>query len=110
MSTLQKILRTGLGAALITESSIRSAFSDIKVTGQAKDYMGRQIQKAKDEIIRVLMEELKNFLSHLDLQEELKKALSNLKVDVQATITLTPRPGGKSTKLSVSKNFKVNKK
>ena len=77
MSTMRKILATGVGAALMTEDGIR-------------EYLARQTQKGKDEIVKVVLGELKKFLEHLDLQSELRKALSGMTIEVEAKVRLTP--------------------
>lgn len=90
MGALRKILTTGVGAALMTEGRIRNAVSDINVTRQAKDYLTRQAQKGKEEFAKVVVGELKGFLSQVDLHEEIRKALTGLTVEVQARLRIIP--------------------
>ncbi len=94
MGTLKKIITTGVGAALMTEESLRNALADIQVTRQAKDYLSRQAQKGKKEFTRVLVGEFKKFLNHINLQEEIRKALGGLTVEV----TFKYRPNARTGK------------
>ncbi len=76
MSTFQKIINTGLGAALMTESGLR-----------------KLLVETKDSISELLLSEIKKFLARIDLQSELRRALSGMEVEVNATIKLIPREG-----------------
>ena len=109
MGTLRKILTTGVGAALMTEEGLRSVLSDIKLTRQARDYISRQASKGKEELAKVLASELKGFLDRVNIHDEIQKALAGMKLEVQATVTLSPRDGLKDqTKMTVRK-LKIRK-
>ena len=71
MSTFRKILTTGVGAALMTESSIRNVLSDNRITQQVSDYLSKQFLK---------------FLSEINIQKELRKVLEGLDIEVQAFV------------------------
>lgn len=88
MSTLRKILTTGVGAALMTESGIRSALSDNKITQQAVDYLTKQLVKGKEEVVNLVVGEFKKFLSQIDIQKEFRKALEGLDIEIQAFIRI----------------------
>lgn len=79
MGTLRKILTTGVGAALMTESQIRR---------QAGDYIARQAQRGKEEVAKVLSGEIKRLLHQTDLYEIIHKALDGLTIEVDARIRL----------------------
>jgi hypothetical protein len=94
MGTLKKILTTGVGAALMTESGIRSAISEIQLTRQAKEYLARQAQKGKEEVVKILARELKKSLNHIDIHREIQKALDGLTL----TVAFSYRPKAKRGK------------
>ena len=102
MSTLRKIITTGFGAALMTEGGLRNALTENLLTKQAKDYVLRQAQKGKEEVIRLVMSELKKFLTHVDLQEEIQKAMQGLNVQIEAKISFAPS-GKKQGKTHIAK-------
>ncbi len=102
IETLKKLLTTGVGAALLTESNIRNALTDMKLTQQAKDYLAKQAIKGKDEVVRVILNEVKRFLTHIQLHEEIRKALSGLTIAVDTTIKISA-----PTRIPKSKNKKV---
>ena len=95
MGALRKILTTGVGAALITEENLRALLGDGKITRQAKDYLVRQASKGRQELTKMLVGEFKRFLDHVDLQSEIQKAVTGMKIDIHATVTLSPqgKPG-----------------
>ena len=105
MGTLRKIFTTGVGAALMTEEGLRNAFTDIKLTRQARDYITRQALKGKEEVSKVVAGEIKRFLDHVDLH----KALAGLTLHVQASITIGPRDGSREPMKLTVKNLKIRR-
>ena len=99
MGTLRKILTTGVGAALMTESGLRGILSDIKV----RDYIAKQAMKGKEEISRVLASEIKGFLERINIHEEIQKALEDMLVEIQATVKLKTdqHHSKKSTRMTI---------
>ncbi len=85
MGTLRKILTTGVGAALMTESSLRNALSEIKLTQQAREYFARQ------------------------LHEEIQKALCGLTLEIQATVKISPRDSAKKENRFTVRRLKIRK-
>lgn len=105
MGTLRKIITTGVGAALMTEEGIRSAISDMKL----KEYLARQASKGKEELTKVVASELKRFLEHVDLHEEIQKALAGMTLEIQATVKLAPREKAKDQIKYTVKRLKIKK-
>lgn len=86
IDNLRKLLITGIGTALMTEDALLKYFGDLKLPRDAKKYLTSQAQRGKEELSRVLSEELRRYLTHLNLEEVVRKALDGMKVDVEATI------------------------
>jgi DNA-binding IclR family transcriptional regulator len=105
MGTLRKILTTGVGAALMTENGIRNALSDMKL----KEYLARQASKGKEELTKVVAAELKRFLEHVDLHEEIQKALTGMKLEIQATVTLAAKDKARDHIKYTVKKLKIRK-
>lgn len=93
----------------MTEGSLRNAFSESNLTRQARDYLGRQVAKGKEELTKVLVAELKGFLAKVNLHDEIQKALAGMKLEVQATVTLAPRDNMKSPTKFTVKKLKIRK-
>lgn len=70
MGTFEKIIRTGLGAALITEKEARS-------------YLSRQARRSKEELTNIVAREMARFLQRIDLKTEIRKALEGLTIEIR---------------------------
>src|SRR4026208_2156982 len=105
MGTLRKIITTGVGAALMTEGGIRSAISEMKL----KEYLSRQASKGKEELTKVVASELKRFLEHVDLHEEIQQALTGMKLEIHATVTLAAKDKGRDQVKYTVKKLKIRK-
>jgi hypothetical protein len=109
MGAIRKFLTTGLGAALATEEGIRSALSESQLTKQAREYLTRQAIKGKDEVSKVLRNEIKKFLNDINLHEELRKALAGLTLEIQASIHLKSADGSRHHDKASIRRLKIQK-
>ena len=87
----RKLFLTGLGAIFVTEESIRSALTELKLPKDAMGYMVDQAKKQKNDLIAVVASELSNFLSKLKVHEEIQKALSKLQIHIDAKLSFSPQ-------------------
>ena len=103
IDNLRKLLITGLGTALMTEDALLKYFADLKLPRDAKKYLASQAQRGKEELSRVLSDELRRYLAKLNLEEVLRKALDGMKVDVEASVRFSRgRPSLKVTRTQIS--------
>ncbi len=100
IDAIRKILTTGIGAALMTEESLSKFLSEIKLPRDAKNFLIKQAQRRKEDLANVIAQELKEFLTRINIHEELRKAFIGMKIDVQATIHVDK----KGTKINVTKS------
>lgn len=91
--TLKKALLTGVGALFMTEEGARRLARDWKLPKELIGYIGQQAQGAKEEILRVLSDEIRRFLESESLRREFWKALSSAAIEVKAEIRLVPAEG-----------------
>src|SRR5262245_29771579 len=105
MGTLRKIITTGVGAALMTEEGIRSAISDMKL----KEYITRQASKGKEEFTKAVAAELKRFFEHVNLHQEIQQALTGMKLEIQATVTLAAKDKTRDQVKYTIKKLKLRK-
>ena len=105
MSEIKKLISTGIGAVLMTEEGIRNAITGISLPRDAKKYLMDQASRRKEEVTSIISSEVKNFLSRINLHEEVKRALNGMTIDIQATIRLSDKlaPKLKSQKISTRK-------
>lgn len=87
---VRKVAVAGLGALFMTEDGIRSLAGQLKLPKEMLGFILGQAEKTKDEVGRVLSEELRRFLQSEKLRDEFFKTLSGMTVEVKAQIRLVP--------------------
>jgi hypothetical protein len=102
---VRKVAVAGLGALFMTEEGIRSLAGQLKLPKEVLGYVLGQAEKTKDEVGRVVSEELRRFLQSEKLREELVKMVSGMTIEVKAQIRLVPQEqegGEKAPKVVVT--------
>jgi hypothetical protein len=89
---MRKVAFAGLGALFMTEEGIRSVASQLKLPKEALAYALAQAEKTKDEVGRVLSEELRRFLRSEKLREDFLRLLAGMSLEVTAQVRLVPDP------------------
>lgn len=87
---MRKVAVAGLGALFMTEEGIRSLAGQLKLPKEMLGFILGQAEKTKDEVGRVLSEELRRFFQSEKLRDEFLKVLSGMTVEVKAQIRLVP--------------------
>lgn len=90
---VRKVAVAGLGALFMTEEGIRSLAGQLKLPKEALGYILGQAEKTKDEVGRVVSEELRRFLQSEKLRDEFLKLMSGMTIEVKAQIRLVPDRG-----------------
>jgi hypothetical protein len=96
VEAMRKVAFAGLGALFMTEEGIRSLAGQLKLPKEALGFVLSQAERTKDEVGRVLSEELRRFLRSEKLREEFLQLLSGMRVEVTAHVRLVPEPGRKA--------------
>jgi hypothetical protein len=92
--SVKKALLSGVGALFMTEEGARRLARDWKLPKEVIGFLGQQAQGAKDEILRVLSDEIRRFLESEAVRRELGRALASMAVEVHAEIRLRPVDDG----------------
>lgn len=87
---VRKVAVAGLGAVFMTEEGIRNLAGQLKLPKEALTLVLGQAEKTKDEIGRVLSEELRRFLQSDKLRDEFLKMLAGMTIEVRAEVKLVP--------------------
>jgi hypothetical protein len=90
---VRKVAVAGMGALFMTEEGIRSLAGQLKLPKEVLGYILGQAEKTKDEVGRVVSEELRGFLQSEKLRDELIKLVSGMTIEVKAQIRLVPHEG-----------------
>ena len=91
---VRKAVLTGLGAVFLTEEGARKLARDWKLPKEIVSYAVAQAGGAKDEILRVVTEEVRKFFESEALRREFLRLLSSMSIDVHAEIRLKPSRSG----------------
>ena len=93
---LRKVAVAGLGAVFMTEEGVRSLASQLKLPKEVLGFIVGQAERTKDEVGRVLSEELRRFFQSETLRSEFLKVMQSMSVEVTAQIRLVApeKPAG----------------
>lgn len=92
---LRRVLYTGVGALFATEEGLRKVAGDLPK--EAASFLVSQAQHTKDEVLRVVANELRRFLDGVDLEGVARKVLSQVTLEVKTQIRFVPNePDGKA--------------
>src|SRR5688500_11541580 len=87
---VKKVAVAGLGAVFMTEEGIRGLASQLKLPKEALGFIVAQAEKTKEDVGRVVSEELRRFLQSEKLREEFVKLMAGMKVEIKAEVRLVP--------------------
>ncbi len=92
---VRKAVLTGLGAVFLTEEGARKLARDWKLPKEIVGYVVGQAAGAKDEIVRVVGDEVRKFFESEALRREFLRLISSMAIEVRAEIRLKPDKHGK---------------
>lgn len=87
---VRRVAWAGLGAVFMSEEGIRRLASQLKLPKEALNYLLSQADKTKDEIGRVVSEEVRKLLQSDRLRDELLKMIAGMTIEVRAEVKLVP--------------------
>ena len=91
--SVRKAFMGGFRSVLGADDGIRSAISD-SFAREVVSYITRQVDNAKDEVVRMTGNQIRKFLDNLDLGEELQKILTSLSFEIKTEIRFIPNDQG----------------
>lgn len=86
---VRRTFTAGLGAVFSTEDSIRKMAKDLNVPSVA-GYLGEAADNTKDKVLEIVAREVREFLAHVNLSEEIAKLLTTLSFEVKTEIRFIP--------------------
>jgi hypothetical protein len=92
---VRKAVLTGLGAVFLTEEGARKLARDWKLPKEIVGYVTSQAAGARDEILRVVTEEVRKFFESEALRREVVRLVSSMSIEVHAEIRLKPGKKGR---------------
>jgi hypothetical protein len=83
-------LYAGLGAVLTTEEGIRKAAADFSLPKDVANYLMSSAQTTKDEALRIMAREMREFLEKMNISQEIAKILTMLSFEIKTEIRFIP--------------------
>lgn len=87
---VRKMAVAGLGAVFLTEEGIRGLASQLKLPKEVLGLVLSQAEKTKEDVTRVLSDELRRFFQSETLREEFLKLLAGTTIEIKAEVRLVP--------------------
>lgn len=91
--TIKKVFTAGLGAAFMTEESIRSYVSELKLPKDVLNMLLQNANRSKEDLINRAGNELTRMLSRIDLVKEASRFVEEHKFRVSAEIEVLKKGG-----------------
>ncbi len=92
-----------MGALFLTEEGARKLAREWKLPKELSGFLVQQAHGAKDEVLRVVGQEIRRFFESETFRRELLKLLEGMSVEVQAEIRLKGAPGRGKTRVRVKR-------
>lgn len=87
----KKLFAVGVGAAFMTEESIRGYLSDIKLPKDVLQFILSSANKGKEELVQRVGKEIGGLIQHIDLVKEFSKFAETHKFKITAEIDITAK-------------------
>lgn len=87
---VRKTFAAGMGAVFTTEEGIRRMTKDLTLPKEVAGYLVSTASTTKDEVLRVLAREIREFLQTVNLSEEIARMLTTLSFEVKTEIRFIP--------------------
>jgi hypothetical protein len=90
----RRALTTGIGSVFLSEESLRSQLAEMKLPKEAMAYVVSQADRTKKDIVNAIARETREFLSRLEVDKVLSRAMVGTTVEIQTRIRILPKDGG----------------
>ena len=86
---VRRAVVTGVKSFLQTEEGLRSLVGAM-IPKEALSYVAQQLDSSKNDVLRIVSRELRDFLRHIDLGGEIQKILTSISFEVTTQIRFVP--------------------
>jgi len=106
--------RQSLGITDFVRKKLGSTMDQVQTTGsmsrEALSYVIQQGDKGRKEVLRIVAQEVGDFLKNTDLSRELTKVLTGVKLDINASIAFKPADGERGVEPEIEHEVKLGTK
>lgn len=90
----RRALMTGIGAVFMSEETLKSSLGEMKLPKEAMGYVVAQADRTKKEIVAAIARETREFLSKLEVDKMVARALVGNTIEISTKIRVVPKDGG----------------
>ncbi len=94
---VKKAVLAGVGALFLTEEGARKLAREWKLPKELIAYVGSQAAGAKNEMLRIVSDEVRRFLESEAVRREFVKALGSMAIEITAEVRFKEAGKGKPT-------------
>jgi hypothetical protein len=87
---VRRMAWAGIGAVFMSEEGVRRLAGQLKLPKEALGFLLQQADKTKDEIGRVVSDEVRKLLQSERLRDEMLKMIAGMTIEVRAEVKLVP--------------------
>lgn len=98
----RRALMTGIGAVFMSEETLKSSLGEMKLPKEAMGYVVAQADRTKKEIVAAIARETREFLSKLEVDKMLARALVGNTIEISTRIRVVPKDGQPAFETSTS--------
>lgn len=108
---VKKAVETGWGTVSRTDSrKILSFVNDIKLPRDVARYFLNQVDDTKNALLRIFAREVREFLEHTDLAEDMRKVLTSVSLEVSTRVRFVPNEATGGIKPEVNSTVLTSEK
>jgi hypothetical protein len=91
---LKRAVEIGVEKAAEAPDNLKEFVGGMRLPRDVANYLLSQVEETKNGLFRVVAKEVREFLEHANLGEEVQKILTTVQFEISTTIRFKPNPGG----------------
>ncbi len=90
---VKRAILSGIGAVFMTEEGIRAYLGEMKLPKEAAQFVIGQVARTKEEMLRVITDEIRSFLDNTQLDDVLRQVLTNISLEISTKVRFVDESG-----------------
>jgi hypothetical protein len=107
---VKRAILSGVGAVFMTEEGIRSYLGELKLPKEAAQFVLGQVARTKEDLFRVVTDEIRSFLESTQLDDVLRQVLTNISLEISTKVRFVDESKGLQPRAKASIKVKRNRK
>jgi hypothetical protein len=93
---IKRALELGVEKAVEAPDNLKEFVAGMKVPREVAHYLLSQVEETKNGLLRVVAQEVRDFLEHANLGTEMQKMLTTVQFEINTTIRFKPNEGAEA--------------